>query len=54
MIQRNIRPAKKRYTVRPLDLLRVHHERFEAWVLKQAGAMFDAVAPAGLRVAAAT
>ena len=30
--------AKKHYTVRPLDLLRVHHERIEAWILEQAGA----------------
>lgn len=29
--------AEKHYTVRPLDLLRVHHERFEAWILEQAG-----------------
>ena len=29
--------AEKHYTVRPLDLLRVHHERIEAWVLEQAG-----------------
>jgi hypothetical protein len=29
--------AEKHYTVRPLDLLRLHHERFEAWILEQAG-----------------
>lgn len=29
--------AEKHYRVRPLDLLRVHHERIEAWILKQAG-----------------
>ena len=29
--------AENHYTVRPLDLLRVHHERIEAWILKQAG-----------------
>jgi integrase len=29
--------AEKHYTVRPLDLLRVHHERFETWLLEQAG-----------------
>lgn len=23
--------------MRPLDLLRVHHERIEAWILEQAG-----------------
>lgn len=28
--------AEKHYTVRPLDLLRVHHERIEAWILEQA------------------
>jgi intergrase/recombinase len=33
--------AKKHYTVRPLDLLRVHHERIEAWILEQAGLEFD-------------
>lgn len=29
--------AEKHYKRRPLDLLRVHHERIEAWVLDQAG-----------------
>ncbi|NRT55893.1 integrase [Leptothrix sp. C29] len=29
--------AERHYTVRPLDLLRVHHERLEAWILEQAG-----------------
>lgn len=29
--------AEKHYRVRPLDLLRVHHERLEAWILEQAG-----------------
>ncbi|WP_295525611.1 integrase family protein [uncultured Pseudacidovorax sp.] len=28
--------AEKHYTVRPLDLLRIHHERIEAWILEQA------------------
>ena len=32
--------AEKHYTVRPLDLLRVHHEKFEAWILQQAGVVF--------------
>jgi integrase len=38
--------AEKHYTVRPLDLLRVHHERIEAWILQQAGVEFvpDSVA----------
>ena len=43
--------AEKHYTVRPLDLLRVHHERIEAWILEQAGIKFDAkAAPGALRV----
>ncbi|MEI6195783.1 MAG: glycosyltransferase [Verrucomicrobiota bacterium] len=43
--------AEKHYTVRPLDLLRVHHERIEAWILEQAGVQFDATAaPGALRV----
>jgi hypothetical protein len=29
--------AEKHYTVRPLDLLRIHHERIEAWILEQGG-----------------
>jgi integrase len=32
--------AEKHYTVRPLDLLRLHHERIEAWMLDQAGVSF--------------
>ena len=45
--------AEKHYRVRPLDLLRVHHERIEAWVLEQAGVKFDAKAdPGKLRVVA--
>ena len=28
--------AEKHYTVRPLDLLRLHHEKIEAWILKEA------------------
>lgn len=34
--------VEKHYTVRPLDLLRVHHERIESWILEQAGIKFDA------------
>ena len=34
--------AEKHYTVRPLELLRMHHERIEAWVLDQAGINFQA------------
>jgi integrase len=45
--------AEKHYTVRPLDLLRIHHERIEAWILEQAGVTFDAkAASGGLRVVA--
>ncbi len=42
--------AEKHYKRRPLDLLRVHHERIEAWVLEQAGIAFDASKPKGLHV----
>ena len=45
--------AEKHYRVRPLDLLRVHHERIEAWILEQAGIVFDdKAAPGALRVVA--
>lgn len=36
--------AEKHYTVRPLDLLHLHHERIEAWILEQAAVQFDAQA----------
>ena len=39
--------AEKHYTVRPLELLRVHHERIEAWILEQACIVFDAKATPG-------
>ena len=44
--------AEKHYKRRPIYLLRVHHERIEAWILEQAGVQFDAKAApaAGLRV----
>jgi len=46
--------AEKHYKVRPLELLRVHHERIEAWILEQAGIVFDAQAePGKLRVVGA-
>jgi integrase len=46
--------AEKHYRIRPLDLLRVHHERIEAWILEQAGVTFDRAAePGKLRVVAA-
>ena len=45
--------AEKHYKVRPLELLRVHHEKIEAWILEQAGIVFDAkAAPGALRVVA--
>jgi integrase len=46
---------EQNYIRRPLDLLRVHHEKIEAWILKEAGIEFDpaTAAPAGLRVVAA-
>ena len=46
--------AEKHYKRRPLDLLRVHHERIEAWILEQAGVPFDAKAApaASLRMVA--
>lgn len=47
--------AEKHYTVRPLDLLRVHHERIETWILEQAGIEFDPEqARPGLRAVTAT
>ena len=33
--------AEKHYTVRPLDLLRIHHEKIEEWILDQAGINVD-------------
>lgn len=33
--------AEKHYKRRPLDLLRLHHERIEAWILEQAGIDFQ-------------
>lgn len=32
--------AEKHYTRRPIDLLRIHHARIEAWMLEQAGIDF--------------
>lgn len=46
--------AEKHYTVRPLELRQLHHERIEAWILKQAGIVFDAKTAKGtLRVVTA-
>jgi integrase len=44
--------AERHYTVRPLDLLRVHHERLEAWMLEQAGIEVPSASeqPGALRV----
>ena len=45
--------AEKHYTIRPLELLALHHEKIEAWILEQAGIVFDAQAlPGALRVVA--
>jgi integrase len=41
--------AEKHYKRRPLDLLRVHHERIESWILEQAGIEFDTSQPTALR-----
>lgn len=45
--------AEKHYKRRPLDLLRVHHERIEAWVLERAGIEFKAEGKPGLRAVVA-
>ena len=46
--------AEKHYKIRPLELLRLHHEKIEAWILEHAGVKFDpaTAAPGGLRVVA--
>ena len=47
--------AEKHYKVRPLELLRVHHEKIEAWILDQACIVFDTkAAPSALRVVKAS
>jgi integrase len=38
---------EQNYIRRPLDLLRVHHEKIEAWMLEQAGIVFDPNAEPG-------
>ncbi|NDP40156.1 MAG: integrase family protein [Rhodoferax sp.] len=38
---------EQNYIRRPLDLLRVHHEKIEAWILEQAGVKFDPKAEPG-------
>ncbi|ARK78159.1 integrase [Burkholderia pseudomallei] len=42
--------AEKHYRRRPLDLLRVWHDKIEAWVLEQAGIPFSPGLTAGLKV----
>lgn len=44
--------AEKHYTVRPLDLLRVHHERIEAWMLEHAGVSPAVAQPGRLQAVA--
>ena len=45
--------AEKHYTVRPLELLRVHHEKIERWLLEQAEIKFDPrIAPSKLSLVA--
>ena len=39
--------AEKHYRRRPLDLLRLHHIRLEAWILDKAGVQFDPDAELG-------
>jgi len=42
--------AEKHYRRRPLDMLRLWHDKIESWMLAQAGIDFDAdVAAKGLR-----
>lgn len=45
--------AEKHYTVRPLELLALYHDKIEAWILEQAGVTFDAkVGQGALRIVA--
>jgi integrase len=44
--------AERHYTVRPLDLLRRHHEQFAGWILRQGAVEFDAAEPKSLRIVA--
>jgi integrase len=43
--------AEKHYRCRPLDLLRMWHQKIEAWILDQAGVDFETADQAGLRLA---
>ncbi|MFJ4393712.1 tyrosine-type recombinase/integrase [Pseudomonas sp. NPDC089396] len=40
---------ERHYKVRPLDLLRLHHERFEVWMLEQAGVPLPVIEGSRLR-----
>jgi len=42
--------AEKHYRVRPIDLLRQHHQRYEDWILVQAQLVPVGDAPHGLRL----
>ena len=44
--------AKKHYKIWPFELLRMHHEKIEAWMLEQAGVQFKPSEGAPLRVLA--
>lgn len=44
--------AERHYTVRPLDMLRMYHERIEAWILKEAGIKLTAPETASAEVPA--
>lgn len=46
--------AEKHYKVRPLDLLRLHHERIEAWILQEAGVEYSLNLPSCTRLKLAT
>jgi integrase len=42
--------AEKHYTERPLDLLKIWHSKYEAWILEQAGIQQPVESAQGLRV----
>jgi len=45
--------AEKHYRRRPIDLLRMWHEKIEAWILNEAGIEFDASVAPGLKLVGA-
>lgn len=45
---------EQNYIRRPLNLLRVHHEKIEAWILMHAGILFDAKSKPGKLLVVAT